>query len=465
MSSPALIDAQFDRAVEIVQGLPKTGPIQTDYEEKLTILYKQATVGNVTSPRPGIWDMLGRAKWDAWAKHKDLDPYEAKWLYVEALLKVLRKYSDKTIAKNLVQELESYNGDPSHIIMSHSTLSRSPDSSGSSSSEEDGQASSFVHASQLQSLQQQRLSRPQDAVSSSEEDNSEGDDEPHELPRSSIPPIHRSQSSLSSQHRYRTPMTGSMAMTSPGPHPTNLQAAHGIPTMQPHPGYETPSAFVEPSPTSIPSSLYPGESSYANFSRAELVSPEASSAAGLYSGRPFTQPQPSLPPMGQYGVVRPASTIAMQRALESMQSQLVAVTERLEMLESVVPHASGRLGRSPGGSNTPSWNGQGGPDNRRPEWDLDDMGMWSVVLNPLARAFERLRELAKFFAKNENRSPSMIVIRRLCLDVSFWLFSVCFVRLIWKKSRERRREVNTALALLWRALLGRKERTLVDRGV
>ena len=25
---------------------------------------------------------------DAWAKHKDLDSYEAKWLYVEALLKV-----------------------------------------------------------------------------------------------------------------------------------------------------------------------------------------------------------------------------------------------------------------------------------------------------------------------------------------------------------------------------------------
>ncbi len=25
---------------------------------------------------------------DAWAKHKDLDSYEAKWLYVDALLKV-----------------------------------------------------------------------------------------------------------------------------------------------------------------------------------------------------------------------------------------------------------------------------------------------------------------------------------------------------------------------------------------
>jgi hypothetical protein len=31
------IEAQFKRAVEIVQGLPKTGPIQTGYEEKLTM--------------------------------------------------------------------------------------------------------------------------------------------------------------------------------------------------------------------------------------------------------------------------------------------------------------------------------------------------------------------------------------------------------------------------------------------
>ena len=31
------IDAQFDRAVQIVQGLPKTGPIQTGYEEKLAM--------------------------------------------------------------------------------------------------------------------------------------------------------------------------------------------------------------------------------------------------------------------------------------------------------------------------------------------------------------------------------------------------------------------------------------------
>jgi hypothetical protein len=41
MATHELIDAQFDRAVEIVQGLPKTGPIQTDYEEKLQ-MYRYA---------------------------------------------------------------------------------------------------------------------------------------------------------------------------------------------------------------------------------------------------------------------------------------------------------------------------------------------------------------------------------------------------------------------------------------
>ena len=47
MTSRELIDAQFDRAVEIVQGLPKTGPIQTAYEEKLQMyryaLYEQTS--------------------------------------------------------------------------------------------------------------------------------------------------------------------------------------------------------------------------------------------------------------------------------------------------------------------------------------------------------------------------------------------------------------------------------------
>lgn len=33
-------------------------------------LFKQATVGDINTDRPGIFDQKGRAKWDAWEKKK-----------------------------------------------------------------------------------------------------------------------------------------------------------------------------------------------------------------------------------------------------------------------------------------------------------------------------------------------------------------------------------------------------------
>ena len=48
VDSRQLIDAQFDRAVEIVQGLPKTGPIQTGYEEKLD-MYRYVLVTSLNN--------------------------------------------------------------------------------------------------------------------------------------------------------------------------------------------------------------------------------------------------------------------------------------------------------------------------------------------------------------------------------------------------------------------------------
>ncbi len=36
----------------------------------LYALYKQASVGDATGSRPGMFDVKGRAKWDAWAEKK-----------------------------------------------------------------------------------------------------------------------------------------------------------------------------------------------------------------------------------------------------------------------------------------------------------------------------------------------------------------------------------------------------------
>ncbi|KAL6176124.1 hypothetical protein ACLB2K_052760 [Fragaria x ananassa] len=46
----------------------KTLPESTTNENKLILygLYKQATVGNVNTARPGMFNMRDRAKWDAW---------------------------------------------------------------------------------------------------------------------------------------------------------------------------------------------------------------------------------------------------------------------------------------------------------------------------------------------------------------------------------------------------------------
>ena len=50
MDTTELIDAQFEKAVSIVQSLPKTGPIQTGYEEKLA-MYRYVCEVFSRSPR------------------------------------------------------------------------------------------------------------------------------------------------------------------------------------------------------------------------------------------------------------------------------------------------------------------------------------------------------------------------------------------------------------------------------
>jgi len=50
---------------------------------KLYALYKQATKGDASGKRPGRFDMVGRAKYDAWAKVKGLSIEEAMQAYVD----------------------------------------------------------------------------------------------------------------------------------------------------------------------------------------------------------------------------------------------------------------------------------------------------------------------------------------------------------------------------------------------
>lgn len=123
-------------------------------EADLLVCQPTATEGDIKASRPGLLDVLGRAKWcvrcalvdcgaasslkhyrDAWNKRKGLSTEEAERLYVQGLLKVcqiarrpahappafahphaldqiLKGFSDRPQAVTLIRELENFSLDP-----------------------------------------------------------------------------------------------------------------------------------------------------------------------------------------------------------------------------------------------------------------------------------------------------------------------------------------------------------------
>jgi acyl-CoA-binding protein len=75
------IASKFEDAQTRVKKL-SSSPSTEDLLE-LYALYKQATVGDVTGSRPGMLDMKGRAKFDAWTKKKGTSKETAMAKYVE----------------------------------------------------------------------------------------------------------------------------------------------------------------------------------------------------------------------------------------------------------------------------------------------------------------------------------------------------------------------------------------------
>ena len=78
---------QFETAVADSKKLPERP--SNDVLLQLYALYKQATEGDVEGKRPGFTDMVGRAKYDAWAAIKGTESNDAMKRYVD-LVKSLK---------------------------------------------------------------------------------------------------------------------------------------------------------------------------------------------------------------------------------------------------------------------------------------------------------------------------------------------------------------------------------------
>lgn len=75
------LKTQFEKAAQEAQKLPKKPDNNTLL--RLYALYKQATVGDVSGKRPGLMDMVGQAKYDAWAKVKGSSKDDAMQAYID----------------------------------------------------------------------------------------------------------------------------------------------------------------------------------------------------------------------------------------------------------------------------------------------------------------------------------------------------------------------------------------------
>ncbi|CAG9573332.1 unnamed protein product [Danaus chrysippus] len=84
------LEEKFRAAVNVIRSLPKSGSYQPSNELMLRFYsyFKQATEGPCLKDKPGFWDVVNRAKWEAWNKLGDMTKDEAMQAYVNELHKV-----------------------------------------------------------------------------------------------------------------------------------------------------------------------------------------------------------------------------------------------------------------------------------------------------------------------------------------------------------------------------------------
>lgn len=77
------LQAEFEQAVADSKALPERPDNMTLL--KMYALYKQGSQGDASGERPGMTDMIGRAKWDAWHALQGTSSEEAMQQYINLI--------------------------------------------------------------------------------------------------------------------------------------------------------------------------------------------------------------------------------------------------------------------------------------------------------------------------------------------------------------------------------------------
>ncbi|XP_012343032.1 acyl-CoA-binding domain-containing protein 4 isoform X1 [Apis florea] len=103
-------EEQFQAAVNVIRNLPKNGAYQPSNEIMLRFYayYKQATEGPCQQPKPAFWEVVKKAKWDAWTRLGNMSRTEAMNNYVEELKKIVETMSYTDKVANFLDSLDSF---------------------------------------------------------------------------------------------------------------------------------------------------------------------------------------------------------------------------------------------------------------------------------------------------------------------------------------------------------------------
>jgi len=80
------INSRFEQASIAAKSLPERP--DNDTMLKLYALYKQGSSGDVSGNKPGMFDFVGVAKYEAWKKLTGLSQDDAKNQYIELVSKL-----------------------------------------------------------------------------------------------------------------------------------------------------------------------------------------------------------------------------------------------------------------------------------------------------------------------------------------------------------------------------------------
>ncbi|XP_011265025.1 acyl-CoA-binding protein [Camponotus floridanus] len=87
------LDERFNHAAAEVKEL--AAQPEDEHLLELYALYKQSTVGDCNTERPGILDFKGKAKWDAWNGKKSLEQETAKEQYIAKVEELIASIGKK----------------------------------------------------------------------------------------------------------------------------------------------------------------------------------------------------------------------------------------------------------------------------------------------------------------------------------------------------------------------------------